>query len=99
MQPIDLIARMPPGGRSRNDGNGLAVMQPRLDAMTSEGRGRSDLRLCEPRGITKTFGGTVACRNVDFEVKRGEVHALVGEMGGQKHARENTPWALPTRCG
>jgi ABC-type sugar transport system ATPase subunit len=25
------------------------------------------------------FGGTVACRAVDFEVRPGEVHALTGE--------------------
>jgi hypothetical protein len=50
MRPIDLIARMLPGDRSLNDGNGLAVMQPRLDAMTSEECERSDLRLCELTG-------------------------------------------------
>jgi ABC-type uncharacterized transport system ATPase subunit len=29
-------------------------------------------------GITKTFGGVVALKDVRIEVKRGEIHALLG---------------------
>ncbi len=36
------------------------------------------------RGITKRFGDVVANRQVDFVVRRGEVHALVGENGAGK---------------
>ncbi len=36
------------------------------------------------RGITKTFPGVVADDNVDFSVKTGEIHALMGENGAGK---------------
>jgi ABC-type sugar transport system ATPase subunit len=35
-------------------------------------------------GVTKRFGGVVAVREVDFDVRPGEVHALVGENGAGK---------------
>jgi len=35
-------------------------------------------------GISKAFGGTQALDNVDFRVKRGEVHALLGGNGAVK---------------
>jgi ribose transport system ATP-binding protein len=38
----------------------------------------------EMRGITKHFGGTAALRAVDFSMRAGEVHALVGENGAGK---------------
>ncbi len=38
----------------------------------------------EMRGINKTYGNTAALQDVDFCVKPGEVHALIGENGAGK---------------
>lgn len=40
--------------------------------------------ILEMRGITKEFPGVRALDNVDFKVKRGEIHCLVGENGSGK---------------
>lgn len=40
--------------------------------------------LLEIRGLTKSFPGVKALQNVDFTVRRGEVHALMGENGAGK---------------
>jgi ribose transport system ATP-binding protein len=40
--------------------------------------------ILEMRNISKAFSGVQALVNVDFSLKRGEVHALVGENGAGK---------------
>jgi D-xylose transport system ATP-binding protein len=40
--------------------------------------------LLECRGVSKAFGAVQALYNVDFEVRRGEVMALVGDNGAGK---------------
>ena len=36
------------------------------------------------RGVSKRFPGTLAVNNIDFDLRAGEVHALVGENGAGK---------------
>jgi general nucleoside transport system ATP-binding protein len=38
----------------------------------------------EMKGIVKTFPGVMACNHVDFDVRGGEVHSLLGENGAGK---------------
>lgn len=40
--------------------------------------------LLEMRGICKNFPGVKALENVDFSLKKGEIHALMGENGAGK---------------
>ena len=40
--------------------------------------------LVQLRGISRSFGGIQALREVDLELRSGEVHALVGENGAGK---------------
>ncbi|MFH7042665.1 ABC transporter ATP-binding protein [Paucibacter sp. JuS9] len=45
---------------------------------------RSDLPLIELRNVTCGYGGRVILENVNLEVRRGEVLALIGTSGGGK---------------
>ena len=49
---------------------------------SQRGRRVAPARACE--GISKSFGGVAALRDVDFTLRRGEIHGLVGENGAGK---------------
>ncbi|HHB75195.1 MAG TPA: ATP-binding cassette domain-containing protein, partial [Desulfobulbus sp.] len=40
--------------------------------------------MLQMRGITKRFPGVLASDHVDFDVRAGEVHTLLGENGAGK---------------
>ena len=64
-------------GRRRPEGASSATLPERE---TSE----ADTPLLDAKGVSKAFGAVLALYRVDFEVRRGEVMALVGDNGAGK---------------
>lgn len=51
--------------------------------------------ILEMRNVSKTFPGVKALDGINLEVKRGSIHALMGENGaGKSHVNENSLWCL-----
>ena len=55
-----------------------------VDGACSDGEPASLLAMAE---LVKRFTGTLALDHVDFDVRRGEVHALLGQNGAVKLLR------------
>ena len=52
----------------------------------------TDGAILEMRGICKFFPGVRALENVDFTLREGEIHALMGENGAGSREHVHRPY-------
>ncbi len=81
---MNAVSGLPPHAARKPQpraGNGAARTGP--SACWSEAMPATDAIL-EIRGLSKSFPGVKALQNVDFTLRRGEIHALMGQNGAGK---------------
>jgi branched-chain amino acid transport system permease protein len=60
------------------------VLPPARGALRVGGRGKAGEEVLQVEHLVKHFGGVKAVDGVDFTVRRGEIHALIGPNGSGK---------------